>query len=68
MADDLTRLRAQHPGWQIGSVWTAVASGPDARCLWASRNGVQVHARSAAELSARIREEERQSGNEEADP
>jgi hypothetical protein len=61
--DDLTRLRAQYPGWHIGTVWVSVATGPDARCLHATRDGIRVHAWSAADLSARIREAERQMGN-----
>jgi hypothetical protein len=55
-ADDLTRLRAQHPGWHIGTVWISAATGPDARRLDATRDGIRLHAWSAAELSAGISE------------
>jgi hypothetical protein len=54
-ADDLTRLRAQHPGWHIGTVWISAATGPDARRLDATRDGIRLHAWSAAELSAHQR-------------
>src|SRR5436190_21488807 len=41
---DIERLREAHPLWRIGSVWASAASGPDARRLTASRDGIQVHA------------------------
>ena len=63
LGDDLTRLRNQHAGWRIAAVWISAATGPDARRLDATRDGIRVHARSAAELSARIREAERQTGS-----
>ena len=55
---DIDRLKQDHPGWFIGSVWASAASGPDARRLVATRNGIQVHAWTAAELSRLIRHEE----------
>ena len=58
MDDDLTKLRRDHPAWNIGSVWATAASGPDARRLWASRDGVLLSAWTAAELARDIRREE----------
>jgi hypothetical protein len=55
---DIDRLRAAHPLWNIGAVWTSAASGPDSRRLTATREGIQVHAWTAAELSAKITAEE----------
>jgi hypothetical protein len=55
MDDDLTKLRRDHPAWNIGSVWATAASGPDARRLWASRDGVRLSAWTAAELARDIR-------------
>jgi hypothetical protein len=56
--DDLAKLRRDHPAWKIGSVWASAASGPDARRLWASRDGVMLSAWTAAELARDIRREE----------
>ena len=58
MNTDLDQLREQHPLWAIGSVWASAASGPDCRWLAASREGVQLHAWNAAELSRKIAAEE----------
>ena len=55
---DLDELRAQFPGWRFGTVWATAASGPDARRLWASRDGVTITAWNAAELALDIRREE----------
>ena len=55
MEDDLTKLRRDHPAWKFGSVWATAASGPDARRLWASRDGVRLSAWTAAELARDIR-------------
>jgi hypothetical protein len=60
MTDDLARLRRDYPGWNFGSVWATAASGPDARRLWASRDGVLLSAWTAAELARDISREERQ--------
>jgi hypothetical protein len=57
--DDLARLRRDHPSWNFGSVWAGAASGPDARRLWASRNGVLLSAWTATELVRDINREER---------
>ena len=57
---DIERLREEHPLWRIGSVWASAASGPDARRLTASREGIQVHAWTAEQLSACIAYEEEQ--------
>jgi hypothetical protein len=51
---DIERLREEHPLWRIGSVWASAASGPDARRLTASRDGIQVHAWTAERLTACI--------------
>ena len=66
LGDDLTPLRAQHPGWHIGTVWISAATGPDAQRLDATRDGIRVYAWSAAELSACISEAERQMGDGES--
>ncbi len=55
---DIERLREVHPLWRIGSVWASAANGPDSRRLTASRDGIQVHAWTAEELSACIAYEE----------
>jgi hypothetical protein len=55
---DVERLREQHPLWAIGSVWASANSGPDRRKLTASREGIQLHAWDAAELSRMIAAEE----------
>ena len=57
-ADDIGQLKRDHPEWAIGSVWASAASGPDVRRLVAMRDGIQVHARTAAELSRLISYEE----------
>jgi hypothetical protein len=58
LEDDVSRLQREHPGWQIGTVWATAASGPDARRLTASRQGVLLTAWTAAELARDIRQEE----------
>jgi hypothetical protein len=58
MDDDLTKLRKDHPGWNFGSAWASAASGPDARRVWASRDGMLLSAWTAAELVRDIRREE----------
>jgi hypothetical protein len=58
LEDDVTTLQREHPGWQIGTVWATAASGPDARRLTASREGVLLTAWTAAELARNIRREE----------
>ena len=58
MEDDLAKLREDYPGWNFGSVWATAASGPDARRLWASRDGMLLSAWTAAELARDIRQEE----------
>jgi hypothetical protein len=60
--DDISRLRAEHPHWQVGSMWTSAASGPDRRRLWAARDGVLVTAPDAAGLAAQIAREEQRLG------
>jgi hypothetical protein len=58
MEDDLTKLRRDHPAWKIGSAWASAGSGPDARRLWASRDGVTLSAWTADALARDIRREE----------
>jgi hypothetical protein len=58
MPDDLARLREEHPGWNFGTVWTSVNSGPDQRRIWASRDGILLSAWNAAELSRDINREQ----------
>jgi hypothetical protein len=55
---DIERLREAHPLWRIGSVWASAGSGPDSRRLTAARDGIQVHAWTAEQLSACIDDEE----------
>jgi hypothetical protein len=56
--DDVARLRREHPGWQIGTIWATAASGPDARRLSATKDGILLTAWTAAELARDIRWEE----------
>lgn len=58
-ATDLDTLRRDCPRWRFGSVWASAASGPDARRLYAARDGRLITAWTAAELAADIRREER---------
>jgi hypothetical protein len=58
LVNDIEQLKRDHPRWLIGSVWASAASGPDARRLVAVRDGIQVHAWTAAELSRLIRHED----------
>jgi len=55
---DIEQLRQKHPLWAIGSVWASANSGPDQRHLTASREGIQLHAWTAEELSRLIAAEE----------
>ena len=55
--DDLTKLRKEFPAWSFGTVWATAASGPDARRLWASRDGVLLTAWDAAEIRLAIEAE-----------
>ena len=65
MPDDLAWLRQEHPGWNFGTVWTTVNSGPDKRRIWASRDGVILSGWTAAELAQDLkRESARPSGRE----
>ncbi len=59
---DIGQLQRDHPSWAIGSVWASAGSGPDARRLVAMRDGIQVHAWTAAELSCLISYEETEHG------
>jgi hypothetical protein len=52
---DIQRLRDQFPDWTFGTVWASAASGPDARRIWASKDGFLLSAWTAAELAADIR-------------
>jgi hypothetical protein len=56
---DIDNLREKFPGWRFGSVWASAASGPDARRLYAAKDGRLITAWTAAELAADIRREER---------
>jgi hypothetical protein len=58
MPDALAKLRQDFPAWQFGTVWASAASGPDARRLWASRDGVLLSAWTAPELRLEIAREE----------
>jgi hypothetical protein len=56
---DLDMLRRDYPEWRFGSVWASAASGPDARRIYATRDGRLITAWTAAQLAAAIRREER---------
>lgn len=56
---DLDILRQDYPGWQFGSVWATAASGPDARRIYATKDGRLITAWTAAQLAAAIRGDER---------
>jgi hypothetical protein len=56
--DDVQSLRDQFPGWTFGTVWATAASGPDARRLWATRDGYLLSAWTVGELAAEIRRQE----------
>lgn len=61
MADrsDIDELAEQFPDWRFGTVWASAATGPDARRLYATKDGVTVTAWNRFELAADIRREER---------
>jgi hypothetical protein len=60
---DLAGLRTEFAGsgFTFGSVWASAAAGPDARRLYASRDGVLITSWTAAELRMRVRDELRTS-------
>ena len=51
---DLEQLRHLFPDWQITAIWSAAASGPDARHLTAVKGSVTVSAFSADDLASMI--------------
>jgi hypothetical protein len=55
---DLDDLGEQFPGWLFGTVWASAATGPDARRLTATKDGILLTAWTAAELARDIRREE----------
>ena len=55
---DLDDLHEQFPGWRFGTVWASAATGPDARRLTATKDGILLTAWTAAELARNIRWEE----------
>jgi hypothetical protein len=57
--DDLAGLRTEFAGsgLRFGTVWASAASGPDARRLYARRDGVLLTAWTAAELRIKLRNE-----------
>jgi hypothetical protein len=61
-APDIERLRAEHPAWHIDTAWETAPSGPDARRLTATREGVRLTAWTAAELTRQIADAERTHG------
>jgi hypothetical protein len=56
--DDVQSLRDEFPGWTFGTVWATAASGPDARRLWALRDGYLLSAWTVGKLAAEIRRQE----------
>lgn len=65
---DTDKLREEFPGWRIGSVWASAASGPDARRLYAAKDGRRITAWTAGELAADIRREGAGSAPDRAGP
>jgi hypothetical protein len=61
-APDIEGLRQSYPLWQIDAAWVTRASGPDARRLTATREGIRVTAWTAAELTRKIADAERTHG------
>ena len=59
ISDDLADLHKEFAGsgFMFGSVWASAATGPDARRLYASRDGVLITSWTAAELRMKIRHE-----------
>jgi hypothetical protein len=55
---DIARLRAEHPLWDVSAAWVSRASGPDVRQVTARREGVELRARTAVELTVKITSEE----------
>jgi hypothetical protein len=55
---DLDKLHEDFPEWRFGSVWASAASGPDARRIYATKDGRLITAWTAAQLAAAIRGEE----------
>lgn len=51
-------LQQDYPGWRFGSVWASAGSGPDARRIYATKDGRLITAWTAAQLAAAIRCEE----------
>jgi hypothetical protein len=58
VSSEIDRLRHAHPLWAIGTIWITAATGSDARRLTATREGIQIHAWTGAELSRKITDEE----------
>jgi hypothetical protein len=56
---DLDSLRQEFAGsgWAFGSLWASAATGPDARRLYASRDGMLLTSWTAAELRTRVQHE-----------
>jgi len=59
ISSDLADLRKEFAGsgFAFGSVWASAGAGPDARRLYASRDGVLITSWTAAELRMKIRDE-----------
>jgi hypothetical protein len=55
---DLDKLHEDFPDWRFGSVWASAASGPDARRIYATKDGRLITAWTAAQLAAAIRGDE----------
>jgi len=68
MTDDLEQLRRQFVGWEFGTTWITAASGPDARRIYAAKDGCLLTAWSAAELAVDIRREETSGRQRESQP
>jgi hypothetical protein len=59
VSGDLADLRKEFAwsGFTFGSIWASAATGPDARRLYASREGMLITSWNAAELRMKIRHE-----------
>jgi hypothetical protein len=59
ISNALADLRSEFAasGFRFGTVWAGAATTPDARRLYASRDGMLITAWTAAELRTRLKEE-----------
>lgn len=53
-AADLGELADTYPEWEFGTSWTAAATGPDYRRVWAHHGEQTIRARTATELARKL--------------